>query len=149
MPHLTIYTVSSLIPRHSVGGEKITPGNYCLRMRVISQNSQKIGYSCNLLCNDDVTSCSGIAVSAKIASCIKASTTVERSFAQAVSYALRKLGKPQLSLKEQRSSIKAIYEENDVLCGCQLAMESLCYQASLLSWIIRTVKLRLRRVVQC
>ena len=44
----------SLVPRRSVGGEKGTPGNYCLRMRVISQNSGKIGYSCNLPCNDDV-----------------------------------------------------------------------------------------------
>ena len=25
----------SFVPRHSVGGEKGTPGNYCLRMRVI------------------------------------------------------------------------------------------------------------------
>ena len=37
-----------------MGGEKGTPGNYCLCMRVISQNSGKIGYSCNLPCNDDV-----------------------------------------------------------------------------------------------
>ena len=37
-----------------MGGEKGTPGNYCLRMRVISQTSGKIGYSCNLPCNDDV-----------------------------------------------------------------------------------------------
>ena len=52
----------SLVPRRSVGGEKGTPGNYCLRMRVISQNSGKIGYSCNLPCIDDVISFFGIAI---------------------------------------------------------------------------------------
>ena len=45
---------SGELPRRSVGGEKGTPGNYCLRMRVISHNSGKIGYSCNLPCNDDL-----------------------------------------------------------------------------------------------
>ena len=113
-----------------MGGEKRTPGNYCLCMRVIYQTSGKIGYSCNLPCNDDVTSCSGVAVSAKMASCM-ASTTVDRSVTQAVSYALRKLGKPQLSLKEeQRSSIKAIYEGKNVFVWLPTGYgKSLCYQA--------------------
>ena len=35
------YAQTPLVPRRSVGGEKGTPGNYCLRMRVISG---KIGY---------------------------------------------------------------------------------------------------------
>ena len=44
----------SLIPRYSGEGKKERLRKYCLLMRVISQNSGKIGYSCNLLCNDDV-----------------------------------------------------------------------------------------------
>ena len=65
-----------------------------------------------------------------MASCT-ASSTVNRSFSQAVSYALGKLGKPQISLKEeQRPSIKAIYEGNDIFVWLPTGYgKNLCYQA--------------------
>ena len=52
----TIIIVSSLIPRHSVGRGQRTPGTHCLRMRLISEISRKIGYFSNPdpPCNNDV-----------------------------------------------------------------------------------------------
>ena len=46
--------VISLVPRRSEGRGERTPGTHCLRMRLISEISRKIGYFSNPPCNDDV-----------------------------------------------------------------------------------------------
>ena len=43
-----------LVPRRSEGRGERTPGTHCLRMRLISEISRKIGYFSNPPCNDDV-----------------------------------------------------------------------------------------------
>ena len=60
-----VYTCISLVPRRSEGRGEITPGTHCLRMRLISEISRKIGYFSNPPCNDDVeaTPCALIIVS--------------------------------------------------------------------------------------